>query len=79
LAEDRLTPGEFPIVTRLRHRKNLEECVAALRDATEKEGDPLEVRAEMLRRAGDAIGRITGRVDAEDLLDVIFSEFCVGK
>lgn len=39
----------------------------------------LELRAEELRLAGDALGRITGAVDVEDLLDVIFSEFCIGK
>ncbi|UXN06246.1 tRNA uridine-5-carboxymethylaminomethyl(34) synthesis GTPase MnmE [Bartonella sp. HY761] len=39
----------------------------------------LELRAEHLRLAANAIGRITGDVDVEDLLDVIFSEFCVGK
>jgi tRNA modification GTPase len=37
------------------------------------------MRAEDLRRAGDAIGRITGRIDVEDLLDVIFRDFCIGK
>jgi tRNA modification GTPase len=37
------------------------------------------VVAEELRRATDALGRITGRVDVEDLLDVIFREFCIGK
>ena len=39
----------------------------------------LELRAEELRLASDALGRITGAVDVEDLLDVIFSEFCIGK
>jgi tRNA U34 5-carboxymethylaminomethyl modifying GTPase MnmE/TrmE len=38
-----------------------------------------ELRAEHLRRAAEAIGRITGRIDVEDLLDVIFREFCIGK
>jgi tRNA modification GTPase len=39
----------------------------------------LDLVAELLRRCTDALGRITGRVDVEDLLDVIFSQFCVGK
>ncbi|WP_176085606.1 tRNA uridine-5-carboxymethylaminomethyl(34) synthesis GTPase MnmE [Martelella sp. HB161492] len=38
-----------------------------------------EIPAEALRRAADSLGRITGRVDVEDLLDVIFSSFCIGK
>ena len=37
------------------------------------------IKAEELRRATDALGRITGRVDVEDLLDVVFGEFCIGK
>jgi tRNA modification GTPase len=37
------------------------------------------VRSEHLRLAADALGKITGRIDVEDLLDVIFSEFCIGK
>lgn len=40
---------------------------------------PLEVRAEYLRRASHALGRITGDVDVEDILDVVFSQFCIGK
>ena len=45
------------------------------------EGDhlPTELRAEDLRQAADALGRITGRIDVEDLLDVIFRDFCIGK
>jgi tRNA modification GTPase len=39
----------------------------------------LEMKAEHLRRAAHSLGKITGRVDVEDLLDVIFSEFCIGK
>ncbi|MBA9082888.1 MULTISPECIES: tRNA uridine-5-carboxymethylaminomethyl(34) synthesis GTPase MnmE [Bartonella] len=39
----------------------------------------LSLRAEHLRRASDALGRITGDINVEDLLDVIFSQFCVGK
>lgn len=40
---------------------------------------PLEVRAEELRLAGEALGRISGTIDVEDLLDTIFSQFCIGK
>ncbi|MCF6369024.1 tRNA uridine-5-carboxymethylaminomethyl(34) synthesis GTPase MnmE [Rhizobium halophilum] len=39
----------------------------------------LELRAEYLRVAANSLGRITGAVDVEDLLDVIFSQFCIGK
>jgi tRNA modification GTPase len=38
-----------------------------------------EIIAEELRAASQSLGRLTGRVDVEDLLDVIFRDFCVGK
>jgi tRNA modification GTPase len=69
--------GPPAIVTRARHRAALEECVAALMRARGA-GLP-ELIAEDLRLAVRALGRITGRVDVEDLLDVIFREFCIGK
>lgn len=62
---------------RSRHVELLQGALKALRRSL-RSGD-LELRAEELRLAGDAIGRITGRIDVEDLLDVIFSRFCIGK
>ena len=73
----RLQPGNAPALTRVRHRAALNDCAAALRRFLE--GLAPELAAEDLRLATRALGRITGRVDVEDLLDVIFSEFCVGK
>ncbi|MCX5494835.1 tRNA uridine-5-carboxymethylaminomethyl(34) synthesis GTPase MnmE [Kaistia dalseonensis] len=70
-------PMPSAMVTRARQRHGLEEARQALADIEQAHG--IEVKAEMLRRAADAIGRITGRIDVEDLLDVIFSEFCIGK
>ena len=69
--------GEAPLVTRERHRAALEQCVANLARAVAGR-DPALV-AEDLRLAVRALGRITGRVDVEDLLDVIFRDFCIGK
>jgi tRNA modification GTPase len=66
-----------PIVTRARHRAALEDCVAALHRA--RAGEESELIAEDLRLAARALGRITGRVDVDDVLDVIFREFCIGK
>ncbi len=68
-----------PALTQARHRQHLETAAASL--ATFLEGDPvaLELRAEDVRLAAHAIGRITGRVDVEDVLDQIFSRFCIGK
>jgi tRNA modification GTPase len=73
-----LAPGESPLITRARHRAALESCRVAIEGAG-RAGSAEEIRAEELRRATDALGRITGRVDVEDLLDVIFSDFCIGQ
>ncbi|MEQ8371358.1 MAG: tRNA uridine-5-carboxymethylaminomethyl(34) synthesis GTPase MnmE [Alphaproteobacteria bacterium] len=114
-AARRLALGPAPALTRARHRRALEEAVAALNratalatgraaagntahntaanpageggpdndtdaiDATDSKGDAPELIAEDLRLASRALGRITGRVDVEDLLDLIFREFCIGK
>lgn len=66
-----------PPLTRPRHRHALEQALAALRRSLAT--DEAELAAEDLRLAVRAIGRITGRVDVEDLLDVIFRDFCIGK
>lgn len=66
-----------PSLTRTRHRRSLEECLAAL-----QRFDPAgttELAAEDLRLASRALGQVTGRVGVEDILDVIFMEFCIGK
>lgn len=65
--------------TRQRHREYLERSLEHLNRAIDRTEAPLEVRAEELRHSGDMLGRLTGRIDVEDLLDVIFSEFCLGK
>jgi tRNA modification GTPase len=70
---------EPPLVTRARHRAALLACRGALLAALSDDGRPLELRAEDLRVAGDALARITGRIDVEDMLDVIFRDFCIGK
>jgi tRNA modification GTPase len=69
--------GEAAPVTRARHRQALEDCAAAL--ARAKSAACSELIAEDLRLALRALGRITGRVDVEDVLDAIFQEFCIGK
>ncbi|PCJ68020.1 MAG: tRNA uridine-5-carboxymethylaminomethyl(34) synthesis GTPase MnmE [Rhodobiaceae bacterium] len=72
---------EAPVVTRERHRTELRSCKGALQSAVslvERAGD-VSLVAEELRRAVRAVGRITGRVDVEELLDVVFRDFCIGK
>ncbi len=63
--------------TRLRHVELLEEGRAFIERAIVQ--TDLELQAEDLRLAGERLGRIVGIVDVEDLLDVIFSQFCIGK
>ncbi|HEV7319688.1 MAG TPA: tRNA uridine-5-carboxymethylaminomethyl(34) synthesis GTPase MnmE [Ensifer sp.] len=65
--------------SRRRHVDSLRQAHRAIEDSLVDLHQGLDIRAEQLRLAGDAIGRITGRVDVENLLDVIFSEFCIGK
>ena len=74
--------SEPALVTRARHRQVLTEA----RDALERAGAvgqsrpiPEDLVAEELRLCGRALGRLTGRVDVEDVLDAIFREFCIGK
>jgi len=69
--------SESPALTRARHRLALSECLECL--ARVLAAPAVELLAEDLRLAVRAIGRITGRVDVEDLLDIIFREFCIGK
>jgi tRNA modification GTPase len=71
--------GGQPALTQVRHRRALEECLASL--GAFQAGDPEapELRAEDLRQAAHALGRITGRVDVEDVLGEIFGRFCIGK
>jgi tRNA modification GTPase len=66
-----------PLLTRARHRAALESAAEAL--ARSLAADLPELRAEDLRLAWRSLGQITGRSDVEDLLDVIFADFCLGK
>jgi tRNA modification GTPase len=79
-AETFLAGAEQAVVTRARHRRALEEVRAALGRAQAGEVAGREdLLAEELRIAARALGRLTGRVDVEDVLDVIFRDFCIGK
>ena len=71
--------GEAPALTRPRHRAGLMEAAEALRHGLAAPAERPELLAEDLRLAMRAIGRITGRVDVEEVLDFIFRDFCIGK
>jgi tRNA modification GTPase len=76
-AAQMMDSGASPVLTRARHRAALEDALTALHRAAKV--PDAELLAEDMRLAVRALGRITGRVDVEDLLDRIFSEFCIGK
>ena len=78
-ATDYFGSGEMALVSRARHRTLLRETVAALEQAGRSEDIGDELLAEELRIAIHSLGRLTGRVDVEDILDVIFRDFCIGK
>ena len=74
---ERFALSEAPLITRQRHREALAEAVGCLDNISFD--NPIELVAEDLRHAAFNIGRITGRIDVEDILDKIFSSFCIGK
>jgi tRNA modification GTPase len=77
--QHKLDSGGAPLLTRPRHRQALGEALQALRHGLEAPADHPELLAEDLRLAMRAVGRITGRVDVEELLDFVFRDFCIGK
>jgi tRNA modification GTPase len=79
LAAEAIAPSEAPALTQFRHRAALEDCQFHLRRYLGSPERGAELRAEDLRQAAAALGRITGRVDAEDVIDQVFARFCIGK
>jgi len=74
----RYQPAQAAVIVRERHFVAVSESIRMLNDIRLEER-PLEVAAESLRLAGQALGRVTGHIDVESLLDAIFAEFCIGK
>lgn len=75
--ERRFSASDAPSLTRARHREALEACVEHLGRAIQAQ--QADLRAEDVRLAMRSLGRITGRVNVEDLLDIVFRDFCIGK
>jgi tRNA modification GTPase len=78
-AQDYFGASEGGLISRTRQRKLLQEAAGSLHRSIEVVGRGEELAAEELRAAAHSLGRLLGRVDVEDILDVIFREFCVGK
>jgi tRNA modification GTPase len=79
LAREAIGSSEHPALTQARHRANLMACLAALDAFAQGRAEELELRADDLRQAASALGRLTGRIDAEEVLGQIFGRFCIGK
>jgi tRNA modification GTPase len=78
-ARDYLGASENSLIGRARQRKLLQETADALRRSISIIEKGEELAAEDLRMAAHSLGRLLGRVDVEDILDVIFRDFCIGK
>ena len=78
-AQEYFGTSEGALIGRARQRKLLQETVESLSRCMQVVGQGEELAAEELRIAAHSLGRLLGRVDVEDILDVIFREFCVGK
>lgn len=74
---DAMGNGSELMLTRERYKTALNDCLAALKRSLT--APALELQAEDLRLAANALGKITGRVQVAELFDIIFSTFCIGK
>ncbi len=79
IAASRIGFSEEPVITQARHRQHLAAAAEALAAFLDAEPSEIELRAEDLRRAASELGRITGRIDPEQVLDQVFKRFCIGK
>jgi len=78
-AQDFFGSEEGGLIIRDRQRKLLQQTVASLQRSILMLEQSEELAAEDLRAAAYALGRLLGRVDVEDILGVIFQQFCIGK
>lgn len=68
-----------PLITHARHRTHLESALLFLDAFLEASAEDIVLGAEELRYAAQAVGKISGLIDVEDILDVVFRDFCIGK
>lgn len=78
LARD-LSGSDFPAVTRERHRRRLAEALVSVEAGSAALAHAPEMAADDLRRAAEALARVTGAIGVEDVLGEVFSNFCIGK
>jgi tRNA modification GTPase len=71
------TPSNDPVLTTARYRQQLNQCIEALHRY--HSAPTIELASEEVRLASSSLGAITGQVEVEEVLDIIFSSFCIGK
>lgn len=77
---DLMRPSQSPALTRTRHRQHIEQAVISLKSLISCiKTSPPEIHAEYLRQAAHAVSALTGNIGLEDVLDHLFSQFCIGK
>ncbi len=79
LVVDRVGGMEHATIIRARQKSVVEDSIGHLHESLTHGAEQIELAAECVRKASHSIARVTGRVDVEDLLGSIFSEFCIGK
>lgn len=75
--DEKFTALPSPLITQSRHREALADALAALERFSSEL--PIEIQCEELRHAAFAIAKITGKIEVDDILDLVFSSFCIGK
>ncbi|KAG6906560.1 hypothetical protein DXG01_013188 [Tephrocybe rancida] len=71
--------GKTPLITRERHRVHLESACRFLQAFLDTPSSDVVLGAEELRYAAQAVGKVSGLIDVEDILDAVFRDFCIGK
>lgn len=79
LVREKYGQADDPVIVRHRQKQAVMDSIRYLNESLLHGAPQLELAAEDLRKAAHSLARVTGRIDVEDLLAAIFSEFCIGK
>lgn len=79
LTSSAVTPTGVPVIESRRQKEKIDETIAALRDAEENRNMSVDIIALFFQSALEALGELTGEITTEDILDELFSSFCLGK
>ena len=79
LTSSAVTPTGVPVIESARQKEKIDETIAALRDAEENRNMSVDIIALFFQSALEALGELTGEITTEDILDELFSSFCLGK